>query len=152
MQLIQAIAEFLNGYFSTHDRSSKTKAAYHSDLDQFGGFAGKDIYLHSLTGVLIENWAAHLRSKGYSPAAMRRKIVVLKVFCSYWLRRGDLSESPFWRVKLSLGRIEQLPKALTEGEIKELLAHAGRQHEAELVPRKGSVLAKSQQSTRGSSR
>jgi integrase/recombinase XerD len=141
MQLMQAIAEFLNGYFSTHDRSSKTKTAYHSDLDQFANYAGEEVALDSISGALIEGWAAHLRSEGYSPASMRRKIVVLKVFCSYWLRRGELSESPFWRVRLSLGRIEQLPKALTRSEMQNLLAEAGRSYSVE-VPRKGAVLAK----------
>src|SRR2546423_1882984 len=71
---------------------------------------------------------AHLRTEGYAPALMRRKIVVLKVFCSYWLRRGVLTESPFWRVKLSFGRIEQLPRALTEPEMRSLLDYAGRNH------------------------
>src|SRR5205807_1495420 len=72
------------------------------------------------------------------------------VFCSYWLRRGILKESPFWRVKLSLGRIEQLPRALSEPEIKGLLAQAARTHSVNL-PRKGSVLAR-KPSTRSSSR
>ena len=144
MQLIQAISEFLNGYFSTHDRSAKTKTAYRSDLEQFGKFAGDELVLQSVSAVLIENWAGQLRAKGYSPASMRRKIVVLKVFCSYWLRRGELSESPFWRVKLSLGRIEQLPRALTQIEMQNLLAQAGRGCAAPDVPRKGSVLAKPQ--------
>lgn len=151
MQLIQAIAEFLNGYFSTHERSKKTKTAYSSDLEQFRTFAGEGFDLISLGGSIIEHWAGHLRKEGYSPASMRRKMVVLKVFCSYWVRRGALSESPFWRVKLSLGRIEQLPRALTEGEMKGLLAHAGRRHDAELVPPKASVLARGQ-ATRSSSR
>jgi integrase/recombinase XerD len=144
MQLIQAISEFLNGYFSTHDRSAKTKTAYRSDLEQFGKFAGGELVLQSVSAVLIEHWAGQLRTKGYSPASMRRKIVVLKVFCSYWLRRGELSESPFWRVKLSLGRIEQLPRALTQIEMQNLLVQAGRGCAAPDVPRKGSVLAKPQ--------
>jgi integrase/recombinase XerD len=144
MRLIQAISEFLNGYFSTHDRSAKTKTAYRSDLEQFGKFAGGELVLQSVSAVLIENWAGQLRDHGYSPASMRRKIVVLKVFCSYWLRRGELSESPFWRVKLSLGRIEQLPRALTKIEMQNLLAQAGRGCATEVVPRKGSVLAKAQ--------
>jgi site-specific recombinase XerD len=75
---------------------------------------------------------------------MRRKVVVLKVFCSYWLRRGELSESPFWRVKLSLGRIEQLPRTLTQIEMRHLLAEAARAYPAEHVPRKGSALAKAE--------
>ncbi len=150
MQLTEAIADFVNGYFSTHERSKKTKTAYGSDLAQFGTYAGKEFELGSLGGTLIEAWAAHLRNEGYSPASMRRKMVVLKVFCSYWLRRGSLNESPFWRVKLSLGRIEQLPRALSEAEIQSLLAHAGRTHLGN-VRRKGPVLARSR-STRSSSR
>lgn len=51
-------------------------------------------------------------------------MVVLKVFCSYWVRKGVLSESPFWRVKLSFGRVVQLPRALSEAEMRGLLAQA----------------------------
>jgi site-specific recombinase XerD len=151
MLLTLAITEFLNGYFSTHERSKKTRTAYGSDLGQFSAFAGQAFNFLDLSSCMIEDWAGHLRKQGYSPASMRRKTVVLKVFCSYWVRRGVLTESPFWRVKLSLGRIEQLPRALTEQEMKGLLAHAGRSHSAESVRRKGSVLAKGQ-SARSSSR
>jgi integrase/recombinase XerD len=55
-------------------------------------------------------------------------MVVLKVFCSYWVRKGELQESPFWRVKLSLGRVEQLPRALTEREMGSLLSRAWRNY------------------------
>jgi site-specific recombinase XerD len=142
MKLTEAIADFLNGYFSTHERSKKTRTAYGSDLEQFGAYAGKNFDLKSLGGGFIEDWAAHLRKEGYCPASMRRKMVVLKVFCSYWVRRGVLTESPFWRVRLSLGRIEQLPRALTEGEMLGLLSHAGRCQVAACVPRKQSILAR----------
>jgi len=140
MQLATAIDEFVQGYFSTHDRSKKTRVAYHSDLKQFAIFVGKQVQLTSLCGAVIEDWAGHLRREGYSPASMRRKMVVLKVFCSYWIRRGELSESPFWRVHLSFGRIQQLPRALTEVEMRQLLAQAGRDPGAD-VPRKSNVIA-----------
>jgi site-specific recombinase XerD len=143
MQLNQAIEEFLSGYFSTHQRSKKTKVAYCADLVQFGKYAGKDTALLSIGSALIEEWAAHLRKEEYSPASIRRKIVVLKVFCSYWLRKGALHESPFWRVKLSFGRIEQLPRALTESEMRGLLVQAGLSHSAAEVSRKGAALARS---------
>lgn len=146
MQLIQAISEFFDGYFSTHDRSNKTRSAYRSDLEQFATYAGQELALDVFSGVLIENWAADLRSKGYSPASIRRKIVVLKVFCSYWLRRGELTESPFWRVKLSLGRVEQLPRTLSEIEMKTLLVQAGRSNETATIPRKELALAKRRES------
>jgi site-specific recombinase XerD len=128
MRLDQAIKEFLSGYFSTHRRAKKTEAAYSSDLMQFRAFLGGEFDLLSLGGAVVEGWAAHLRQEGYSPASSRRKVVVLKVFCSYWVRKGALPESPFWRVKLSLGRVEQLPRALTEREMRALLSRARRNH------------------------
>ena len=96
--------------------------------------------------MLIEDWAAHLRRERYSPASMRRKMVVLKVFCSYWVRRGELTESPFWRVHLSYGRVVQLPRALTETEIKELLAQAVREVQVADISRKRCKLARGSQS------
>lgn len=143
MQLDQAISEFFNGYFSTHDRSKKTKVAYKSDLKQLAAYAPKECSLSSIDAGLIENWAADLRVRSYSPASMRRKMVVLKVFCSYWVRKGVLSESPFWRVKLSFGRIVQLPRCLSESEMRDLLAQAGQSHCAAEVPSRGSTLARS---------
>jgi integrase/recombinase XerD len=124
MQINQATTEFVAGYFSTHNLSAKTKVAYSSDLAQFRAFIGDHRGLLSLSATDVESWAAHLRQAAYSPASMRRKIVTLRVFCSYWVRKGTLNESPFWRVKLSFGRIEQLPRALTEGEMSALLKQA----------------------------
>jgi integrase/recombinase XerD len=69
-------------------------------------------------------------------------MVVLKVFCSYWVRKGALGESPFWRVKLSFGRVNQLPRALSETEMRCLLAQAKHSQSVPKVLRKGSVLAK----------
>jgi integrase/recombinase XerD len=148
MLLNQAIDDFFDGYFSTHERSSKTKGAYRSDLDQVATYAQRDFDLLSLTPTFIESWAADLRLKKYSPASMKRKMVVLKVFCSYWVRKGTLSESPFWRVKLSFGRIKQLPRSLTDAEISGLFAQAEQNHSAQKIPRKGSVLAKGRDTLR----
>lgn len=124
MQIKQACFEFLRGYFSTHERSKKTKSAYCSDINQFQEFIGSEFNIQNLKGGHIENWAAHLKEKNLSPASIRRKIIVLKVFCSYWVRNGILHESPFWRVKISYGRVEQLPRTLTEIEMKRIFSQA----------------------------
>jgi integrase/recombinase XerD len=139
MQLKEACAEFLRGYFSTHARRNKTKAAYCSDLGQFQSFTGEDFALLSLSSVNIEHWADHLRQEEYSPASIRRKMVALRVFCSYWVRKGVLSESPFWRVKLSFGRIEQLPRSLTKKEIRALIAQAWRNYSVVEADQNGTV-------------
>jgi integrase/recombinase XerD len=130
MQLKHACGDFLSGYFSTHDRSVKTKAAYESDLLQFQAFAGGETEFGSVDSTTIERFAADLRHNRYSPASIRRKIVVLKVFCGYWVRKGLLAESPFWRVKLSIGRSEQLPRSLTEREMRALLLWAAAQNKS----------------------
>lgn len=124
MHIDTATRGFLDGYFSINERREKTKSAYISDMAQFQAFAGKNLDISSLKNTDIERWGAHLKSKGYSPASIRRKIVVLKVFCSYWVRRGVLTESPFWRVKINYGRIVQLPRSLTDQEMKGLLIQA----------------------------
>lgn len=142
MLLVQAIAEFSNGYFSTHQRSAKTEVAYRSDLDQVAAYAGDAFCLSSLDPAFIENWAGDLRLRNYSPASIRRKMVVLKVFCSYWVRRGALIESPFWRVKLSIGRIVQLPRSLSESEMRGLLVQAKQNQSEVKIQRKGAVMAK----------
>jgi site-specific recombinase XerD len=124
MQLNQACSKFVSGYFSANERANKTREAYRADLTQFSVFAGEDLPLKSVSGALIERWCGHLRHRAYSPTSVRRKMAVLRVFCSYWVRRGSLRESPFWRVRLSYGRVEQLPRALSAREMRKLLTQA----------------------------
>ena len=80
MQMNQAGSEFFKGYFATNSRREKTKTAYYSDLKQFQKFVGADIKISQLSGAHIESWAAHLRQTEYSPASIRRKIIVLNIF------------------------------------------------------------------------
>jgi site-specific recombinase XerD len=128
MNLSKARSEFLSGYFSTHRRTRKTQTAYNVDLAQFHRFAGQDRALRSMNATDIEEWAAHLRNGNYAPASIRRKLAALKVFCSYWVRKGALTQSPFLRVKLSFGRIEQLPRSLSESETRALLSETRRNY------------------------
>jgi integrase/recombinase XerD len=123
--------------FQQNDRGSKTKAAYSSDLKQFEAFVGNELPLQLLSGALLERWAAHLHQNEYAPSSIRRKMAALKVFCGYWIRKGFMLESPFWRVKLSFGRVKQLPRTLTEAEMRSLLEQTGRRCSAA-----GSAVAK----------
>ncbi|HEY0427506.1 MAG TPA: tyrosine-type recombinase/integrase [Pyrinomonadaceae bacterium] len=128
MHIDKANRKFLDGYFSINNPREKTKKAYISDLSQFQAFVGENFDIFSLKNTDVERWVAHLKNKGYSPASIRRKIVILRVFCSYWVRQGVLSESPFWRVKINYGRILQLPRNLTEQEMQKLLTQAQKNY------------------------
>ena len=129
MRLGRAIGQFLSGYFATRDRSENTEKAYACDLEQFERFAGGDRAVEALDPDLIESWAGELKRREYAPTSIQRKMVSLRVFCHYWLRKGLLDESPFWRVKLSFGRVQQLPRTLTEDEIRKLIQEARRSYE-----------------------
>lgn len=124
MHIKRAIEQFLTGYFSTSERSPKTLKAYTCDLRQFADFLGKNIALRSISADHIEAWAAHLRACCYAPTSIQRKLISLKVLCNYWLRRGRLDESPFWRVSIQLGKSEPLPRTLLITEIKAMLDEA----------------------------
>ncbi len=104
MRLAAAIGQFLSGYFATRDRSEKTEKAYACDLEQFGRFAGAEREVAAIDPDLVEAWAGELKRREYAPASIQRKMVSLRVFCHYWVRKGLLEDNPFWRVKLSFGR------------------------------------------------
>jgi len=67
MLLNETIDEFFNGYFSTHERSAKTKVAYRSDLDQVAEYAPRDLSLEALNPCFIEGWASDLRAGSTRP-------------------------------------------------------------------------------------
>lgn len=128
MKLTVAIDQFINGYFSTHDRSLKTLQAYTSDLQQFCRFLkrpGRDV--NTLAPEDVEAWALALKRDTYQPASIRRKMASLRTFCNYWARRNVLTSSPFWRLRLNLGASRTLPRVLTSDEVAALLRCATRE-------------------------
>lgn len=129
MQLDDAIHEFLEGYFATHDRSPKTKKAYAIDLRQFADFLGREKDLEDITPDVLEAWAKELRERDYQPTSMRRKFASLKVFVRYWLRRNTLRSSPFNRLRLEFGRNRGLPRHLNNRDARRLLLAAARMAE-----------------------
>ena len=129
MILGTAVRRFMGGYFATCERSEKTKKAYHCDLQQFAGFAGRRRRLRSIDPETVERWIANLRAEGYAPASMRRKAATLRVFFGYWVRREEIARSPLWGVRLSLGTPVRLPRCLREQEARLLLRYAQRNAE-----------------------
>lgn len=128
MNINEASRTFFELYFSTHIRQTKTQVAYISDIKQFEKFVGKMTDIAKINHEDIERWIASLKERGYKPASIRRKAVVLKLFFSYWVRKGSLSESPFWRAQTHFGRITNLPRALTAGEMSSLLKQTHRDY------------------------
>ncbi len=127
MLLRRAIELFLEGYFSTCQRSRHTIQAYSIDLGQFRRAVGPRRRLRAITPERLEDWAFELKEHGYAAASIRRKFATLKVFFSYWVRKRRLEGSPLWQIRLDLAKEEVLPKVLTLEEAGKLLKQARRE-------------------------
>jgi site-specific recombinase XerD len=121
MRLEEAAERFVVGYFSTCRRSLKTQVAYRMDLTQFGAYFGKAKALESIGVEGLERWAAELTARQYASASIRRKFATLRVFYSYWVRKGELDSSPLWKIRLDLECERRLPRGLTGGDAKRLI-------------------------------
>ncbi len=126
MILKKAAKLFLDGYFSTCQRSERTIQAYRIDLCQFEKAMSSRSRLASITPERLEAWALLLREEGYASATIRRKFAVLRVFFNYWVRRNRLKNSPLWQIRLDLAKEKVLPKVLTQQEAMKLLGRARR--------------------------
>lgn len=127
MLLKRAIELFLEGYFSTCQRSRHTVQAYTIDLEQFKQAIGPRLRLRTITPERLESWAVELKKVGYASTSIRRKFATLRVFFSYWVRKRQLESSPLWQIRLDLAKEEVLPKVLTLEEARKLLRQAKRE-------------------------
>jgi site-specific recombinase XerD len=124
MVIKQAVEDFMAGYFSMRDRSCKTKIAYATDLSQLRSYLGDAHCIQQLSVDILEQWAAILSNDGYAPVSIRRKFATVRVFLGYWVRRGLLSGSPLWQVRLDFGREQRLPRCLSATDMTRLIEHA----------------------------
>jgi integrase/recombinase XerD len=126
MQLGQAVANFMEGYFSTRRRSEKTRTGYKTDLTQLQREFGADRHLSMIDADCLERWARDLRSSGYAPTSVRRKFAVIRVLFAYWVRKGSLVSSPLWKIRLDLGRQRLLPRCLAASDMKRMIEEVWR--------------------------
>src|ERR1700733_4720883 len=94
MQICEALAPFLAGYFSTCKLSAKTQAAYGIDLLQLKKHVGETTLLPEIGPEVMEGWAAHLQNNKYAAVSIRRKFATARVFFSYWVRRAPWTRAP----------------------------------------------------------
>lgn len=126
LTLDQSIAQFLAGYFATHERSPKTVTAYTLDLRQFRAFVPKRATLRSLRPEHIEEWSAQLKTDGYATASIRRKLASVRSFFAYWVRKRVIPYSPLSGIKIELAASRVLPNFLTLEEVSAILDAAHR--------------------------
>lgn len=138
MELGAAVSQFLSGYFSTCRRSTKTESAYRMDLAQFRVYFGDTTQVGSIVIENLEQWAEELKGRKYAPGSIRRKFASLRVFLMYCVRKGVLTASPLWKMRLDIGRDQRLPRSITAADAKRLLESAWTQAGSLAAPAKSS--------------
>lgn len=121
-----AMAQFVTGYFATHERSPKTLTAYTLDLRQFRAFLPRRATLRSLRSEHIEEWSARLKADGYATASIRRKLASLRSFLAYWVRKRVIPFSPMAGIRIELAASRVLPNFMTLEEVAAILKAAQR--------------------------
>jgi integrase/recombinase XerD len=124
MRIEETLSLFLAGYFSTCRRAAKTEAAYRTDLTQFQAHFGPGTELQAVGSEDLERWATALTDEGYAAVSVRRKFATARVLFNYWVRKGVLEHSPFWKIRLDLAREQQLPRNIPITDAKRLLEQA----------------------------
>ena len=110
------LSKFINYLKATKNLSSKTLAAYSSDLTQFIS------YEHEILNPDICSFISYLSGDlKLKDASIRRKIITLKIFYEYLLDNDLIASSPFKKLKFKFKQEKKLPKTLPVSEVNKLL-------------------------------
>ncbi|HUI16063.1 MAG TPA: site-specific integrase, partial [Alphaproteobacteria bacterium] len=107
--------------------SGHTLRAYGVDLSEFARFAGADTEIEACDRACLRAYLQHLfEVRHLKEASVKRRMACLKAMFRWLEREGTLEVSPFHRMELNIRLPKRLPRSLTRGEIRALLAAAHR--------------------------
>ena len=119
-----AVDSFLNHLTVERNLSPHTVTAYRNDLDQLVAYLEESTATREWIQVDIEVLALYvlqLRERGYVSATLNRKVAAVKSFFRYLAEEGAVPVDPTDPLTSSHSS-RRLPKALSEGEVDNLLA------------------------------
>lgn len=113
---MQYFNDFINNLKVTKNLSTKTLAAYSSDLKQFSS------YEQNILSPDIRAFIVYLTSElNLKDSSIRRKIITLKNFYGFLVESEILEVTPFQKLKFRFKQEKRLPKTLSIGEVCKLL-------------------------------
>lgn len=117
---MEIIENFINKSRSTKNLSTKTVAAYRSDLIAYSRFLNEKKLLEASINDIYA-YVNYLTCKGLKDTTIRRKIISLKLLYSYLLQEKLIVNNPFYEIRFSYKKEKRLPKTLTLQEMSRLL-------------------------------
>lgn len=126
MQLSQAREGYVRWLLTAKDLSPHTLRAYEGDLSSFEEFVGADRGTDELERSSLVDFLESQRTRGLSPASLRRRASALRGFAR-WLLAQDLIGSDLWSGEsVALGRARKLPRILPQRDLDRLLTFLGQ--------------------------
>jgi integrase/recombinase XerC len=121
LQLSQAREGYVRWLLAARDLSPHTLRAYEGDLSSFEEFTGADLDIDELERPSLVDFLESQRTRGLSPASLRRRASALRGFAR-WLLAQDLVGSELWSGEsVAVGRARKLPRVLPPQDLDRLL-------------------------------
>jgi len=105
--------------------SHHTIISYENDLAQFSQFLLSnypETPIEAVNHAILRDWIIHLSENGLNERSINRKIVTLRSFYKFLLKRGDIHKSPVSKLS-NLKAQKKLPHFVRENDISLLLDH-----------------------------
>lgn len=126
MRLSQAREGYVRWLLAARDLSPHTLRAYESDLLGFEEFTGANLGIDELEKSSLVEFLESQRTRGLSPASLRRRASALRGFAR-WLLAQDLVRTDLWSGEsIALGRARKLPRVLPPRDLDRLLTFLRR--------------------------
>jgi integrase/recombinase XerC len=103
--------------------SNHTLISYKNDLDQLEAFLAEDYpetSIHEVNHAILRDWVIFLSASGLLPKSINRKVVSIRTFCKFLLKKGVIRHNPTSRLK-NLKTPKGLPHFVREQDINHIL-------------------------------
>ncbi len=131
----QQVSRFLDQLETDRGFSNNTISAYRNDLKQFLGHMRDSRELGSwpeLNESHLTSYVLHLREREYARSTIARKVAAVKSFCHHLVEDGVLRADP--SDNLASPRVDKFaPKAISEDDVRKLLAKPGESRSPEAL-------------------
>jgi integrase/recombinase XerC len=121
LQLSQAREGYVRWLLTAKDLSPHTLRAYESDLSTFEKFTGADLGIDELERSSLVGFLESQRTRGLSPASLRRRASALRGFAKWLLAQDLVGSDPWSGESVAVGRARKLPRVLPPQDLDRLL-------------------------------